>query len=279
MTTTHKFSMRKTELLVLVIAALVASCSYYQYEKQDQEEAVSVSYSQAKKVGKAPDFTRFDDVSEKKQAFFDYLRPGIELENQRVKKERSRLDIIQRRFKKGQLTAKDRQYASELGERYNVQLPEGGIDQAWLETMLHRVDVLPESLVLVQAANESAWGTSRFARKANNYFGQWCYSEGCGVVPLKRGDDMSHEVAKFKSVQQSIHGYFMNVNRNHAYEDLREIRYQRHVKDKSLTDTEAAIALTNGLLRYSERGEDYVKDIKTMIMHNQDFWEDNLTKQ
>ena len=71
----------------------------------------------------------------------------------------------------------------------------------------------------------------------------------------------------------------MNVNRNRAYEELREIRYQRHLRGESLTDTDAAIALTNGLLKYSERGEAYVKDLQAMIRHNQAFWEDTLTKK
>ena len=64
----------------------------------------------------------------------------------------------------------------------------------------------------------------------------------------------------------------MNVNRNNAYKALREIRYQRHLNDQSLTDTDAAMALTNGLLKYSERGEAYVNDLQSMIRHNQQFW-------
>tara|TARA_Y100001960_G_scaffold329799_1_gene422096 strand:+ start:355 stop:1206 length:852 start_codon:yes stop_codon:yes gene_type:complete len=274
--------MRKGEFIAIATAGLIASCSFYSYEQnltEERERRKSASSLEqasndlAQSVGSSPDFSAIQNTTEKKQAFFDYLTPGIALENQRVRKERERLELIEQSYKSHSLTASDESYAKRLGRLYNVTLTEEGITQSWLDNMLHRVDVLPEGLVLVQAANESAWGTSRFATQANNYFGQWCYSQGCGLVPLKRAEGMTHEVAKFSSVQQSIHGYFMNVNRNKAYFELREIRYQRHLQGKSLVDTEAALALTDGLLKYSERGEAYVNDLQSMIRHNKKFWE------
>ncbi|USD34047.1 glucosaminidase domain-containing protein [Vibrio coralliilyticus] len=280
--------MRKSEFIAIATAGLIASCSFYSYEKNEAQERerrkqaqmpeYSISFD-GHSVGQAPDFSAITDVKAKKQAFFDYLRPGIAFENQRILDERKRLNKIQARLQAGQLSSNDTNHAKRLGELYNVELEPFGINQQWLDQMFHRVDVIPEALVLVQGANESAWGTSRFAIQANNYFGQWCYSTGCGLVPMARGEGMTHEVAKFSSVQQSIQGYFMNVNRNLAYEDLREIRYQRHLSGESLTDTDAAIALTNGLLKYSERGEAYVKDLQAMIRHNQAFWEAPLTKE
>ncbi|MCW8335159.1 glucosaminidase domain-containing protein [Vibrio paucivorans] len=211
-------------------------------------------------------------VDEKKSRFFSALRPGIELENQRVLKERKRLEQIQQHLLDSELNAEDNAYAKRLGKLYRVNVPASGVDGEWVDKMLHRVDVLPEALVLTQAANESAWGTSRFAEQANNYFGQWCYSKGCGLVPLQRSEGMTHEVAKFDSVQQSIHGYFMNVNRNAAYHDLREIRYQRHLEGEDLLSVATATALTDGLLAYSERGQDYVDDLQAMIRHNNKYW-------
>lgn len=289
MTTIHKCSMRKSEFIAIAAASIIAGCSLYGYERNAAEErekkrvaAVATEMQQKVKpsaVGSAPNFAAITDVKQKKQAFFDYLRPGIALENQRVRNERLRLDSIQQNYLQQSLDDADKSYAQRLGKLYNVELPSDGISQQWLDDMLHRVDVIPEALVLVQGANESAWGTSRFATEANNYFGQWCYQSGCGLVPLQRGDGMTHEVAKFSSVQQSIYGYFMNVNRNNAYEELREIRYQRHLAGQSLTDTEAAMALSNGLLKYSERGEAYVNDLQSMIRHNQSFWENPIVKQ
>ncbi|WP_284193795.1 glucosaminidase domain-containing protein [Vibrio zhanjiangensis] len=281
MTTIHKCSMLKGEFITIAIAGLIAGSGFYDYEKRHQPKSAHTELvtqqlnSHGYSIGKAPDFASIQNTTAKKQAFFDYLRPGIAFENQRVLIERSRLDAIREDFLAGKVSNQDREYARILAKRYRVELDSSGINQQWLEQILHRVDVIPEALVLVQGANESAWGTSRFAIEANNYFGQWCYTSGCGVVPLQRGDGMTHEVAKFDSVQQSIEGYFMNVNRNKAYEELREIRYQRHLRGESLIDIEAAMALTQGLLKYSERGEDYVKDLQAMIRHNQTFWKDN----
>jgi len=277
--------MRRSEFIAIATAGLIASCSFYSYEQNRVEERERRKSSQvsnidsAQSVGTAPDFSAIKDTKQKKQAFFDYLRPGIALENKRVADERIKLESIEQAFNTQSLESSDISYAERLGRLYNVKLTTEGVTQSWLDKMLHRVDVLPEALVLVQAANESAWGTSRFATQANNFFGQWCYSQGCGLVPLQRSEGMTHEVAKFSSAQQSIHGYFMNVNRNKAYEDLREIRYQRHLNGESLVDTQAAMALTNGLLKYSERGEAYVNDLQSMIRHNQSFWESSQTPQ
>ncbi|TFH90253.1 glucosaminidase domain-containing protein [Vibrio ouci] len=282
--------MRKSEFIAIAAAGVIAGCSFYGYEQtqprvsetrveERKQNRLSDSQVAGKSVGGAPDFSAIKDTKQKKQAFFDYLRPGIALENQRIVKERVRLEQLKERFDNQTIESSDQSYAIKLGKLYKVEVPANGITDEWLDLMLHRVDVIPESLVLVQGANESAWGTSRFATQANNYFGQWCYSKGCGLVPLQRGEGMSHEVAKFSSVQQSIHGYFMNVNRNRAYEELREIRYQRHLAGQSLTDTEAAIALSNGLLKYSERGEAYVNDLQSMIRHNVQFWESPLANQ
>jgi Bax protein len=276
--------MRKSEFLTLATAGLLASCSFYGYEAQQQEEiqerknSVLVETQEETKlepltpIGNAPDFAAIKDVKQKKSAFFDYLRPGIAIENQRISGERKRLERIADNVANDLLTSNDWSDAKRLGRLYSVELTSEAMTDEWLDTMLHRVNVIPEALVLVQGANESAWGTSRFATQANNYFGQWCYSQGCGLIPLQRSEGMTHEVAKFNSVQQSIHGYFMNVNRNRAYESLREIRYQRQIAGKSLDDTAAAMALSDGLLKYSERGEAYVTDLQAMIRHNKIFW-------
>ena len=269
--------MRKFDLAATTAIIAMAVFGWYKFEYPAQYTA-QVSTNQVMFIGQAvaaaPDFAAIDNVTVKKQSFFDYLKPGVDLENQRVQKERARLERISEHFKQNTLTDEDKSYAKRLGKLYDVEMTVNGLDKAWLDKMLHRVNVLPEALVMTQAANESAWGTSRFATQANNYFGQWCYSKGCGMVPLQRNAGAFHEVASFDSVQESIHRYFMNVNRNKAYYDLREIRFERQVNAESLIDTQAAIALTNGLLKYSERGEAYVKDLQTMIRHNDAFWTD-----
>lgn len=213
------------------------------------------------------------DLNTKKEKFFAALWPGMQKENKRVESERTQLLEMKTLLSdKKTIDGKQLNIALRLSNAYNYALPESGVDDAWLNEMLLRVDVLPPSLVLTQAANESAWGTSRFAKEGNNFFGQWCYSEGCGLVPLQRVEGATHEVAKFDSPQESIHAYFMNVNRNAAYEKLRKIRAKLTEEGKNLKSEDAAIALTNGLLGYSERGQDYVDDLQSMIQHNSDYW-------
>ena len=252
-------------------SVMLVSCVYKITQKQPEPE-VSLGSVELAQLGEKPDFQSFADISAKKQAFFDYLRPGIEAENQRILKEREYLLGLQSAFDENRLSEGQLASTNELAERYKVPLPEGGVSQGWLDKMNLRVNVLPETLVLTQAANESAWGTSRFAREANNYFGQWCYQKGCGLVPLQRNDGASHEVAKFASAAESVHRYFMNVNRNKAYAQLRKIRSGLVLGGVNLMSTKAASELTNGLLKYSERGQDYVNDLQAMIRHNAQYW-------
>ena len=226
----------------------------------------------APKYGSTPDFSAIKDVSEKKRAFFDFLLPGIRYENKRISNERATLLAMQEVLNSGELTSEQRAYAMSLGKLYGEEVAQGDINQAWLSNMLIKVNVLPESLVLTQAANESAWGTSRFAREANNYFGQWCYRPGCGLVPLQRTEGATHEVAKFSTAAGSIHAYFMNVNRNRAYRNLRKIRQDLVHLHQDLESVDSAKALTAGLLSYSERGQDYVNDLLTMIRVNHKYW-------
>jgi Bax protein len=133
--------------------------------------------------------------------------------------------------------------------------------------------VIPPSLVLAQAANESAWGTSRFARRGNNLFGQWCFSQGCGLVPRGRVEGASHEVASFSSPYRSVRSYIQNLNRHPTYQLLRDIRLKARNRD----DIASGPSLAAGLLGYSERGEDYVEEIRNMIRHNNlDYYDDDF---
>jgi len=129
------------------------------------------------------------------------------------------------------------------------------------------VDEVPEALVLVQAANESAWGTSRFARIGLNFFGIWCYKPKCGMIPNGRSGNDKHEVAAFKSVEQAVQHYFYNINTHAAYKVFREIRRQLRAENHPLK----AEILASGLLAYSSRGEHYVLEITKMIEQNQSY--------
>jgi Bax protein len=136
-------------------------------------------------------------------------------------------------------------------------------DDDWQE-LLARVNAIPVSLALAQAANESAWGTSRFAREANNFYGQWCFQKGCGLVPARRDKNKTHEVAAFKSPKESVERYIHNLNSHNAYKTLRKIRNRLRTENKLIT----GIELAEGLLHYSERGKEYIKELQSMIKFN-----------
>ena len=117
---------------------------------------------------------------------------------------------------------------------------------------------------LLQAAIESAWGTSRFAREGNNLFGQWCFSPGCGIVPDERPIGEGYEVASFETVLESVASYMRNLNTGWAYRELREIREQMRLDGRQPDPAEFA----DGLLSYSERGPVYIEVIRSMLRHN-----------
>lgn len=273
-------SASKSLALKVTALALVGSISLigpYIYQEEERRRTTEQSANSTDQFGdltvssSTPNFAAIEDVNEKKDTFFSFLRPSINIENKRITKERAFLTKLSESGL-NKIDSEDASYAKRLGKLYSLPVPSEGLDLAWLTEMLNRVNVLPEALVLTQAANESAWGTSRFATKANNYFGHWCYTKGCGLVPLQRNKGSSHEVATFSSSQESVHRYFMNLNRNRAYADLRAIRAKLAAQGDDLLTTETATELTNGLLKYSERGSDYVTDLQAMIRHNEVYW-------
>ena len=150
----------------------------------------------------------------------------------------------------------------KLGSKY--RLPELDIEMDGLVQLLNRVDEIPVSMVLAQAAIESAWGTSRFARDANNLFGQWCYKKGCGLVTLRRNPGSKHEVKKFDSVEDAIEEYLHNLNTNNAYNYLREVRKNLRQDNQVLSGNK----LAEGLLNYSEMREKYIEEVRAVIRIN-----------
>jgi len=206
-----------------------------------------------------PDFTKFVDVKEKKRTFFNYLYPMIVQVNTKLQKVRNELVALKQQ---PNLSAEQGRRVNQLAEEYKV---DENLDIRYkLDALLIKIDTLPPSLVLAQGANESSWGTSRFARKANNYFGQWCFKKGCGLVPKRRADEAFHEVAKFDSVYESVESYMRNLNRHPAYSELRQIRSELRKQNNYISGQ----ALAHGLEKYSERGEEYIAEINQMIRFN-----------
>jgi len=211
-----------------------------------------------------PDFTTYSDSSSKKEAFYSYLLPMIHKANLEVIRERQWLSVMADKMLEGlSLNDQELDELSKFEARYAMKAR--GLSSAErIGSLLLRVDVVPASLVVAQAAKESGWGTSRFATQGNNYFGIWCFYQGCGLTPLRREQGRAHEVATFGSVEQGVRYYVRTINTHVAYNDLRKVRARAKLMQKTAFGEE----LADGLIRYSERGMAYVREIQSMIRFN-----------
>ncbi len=218
-------------------------------------------------AGIIPAFGRDGDVEKKKRAFFAYLRPIVEAENDRVMDQRRRLRLIYEDHRKGRAVSwSDAKWLEWLLEEYEVEGREG--ENLW-ETLLRRVDMIPADLALVQAAKESGWGTSRFAREGNSLFGQRCNVEGCGLVPGRREPGETYEVAVFDTVDESVRSYIRNLNTYGAYRSFRRLRFRQR-RAGTIPDGHT---LAGQLPSYSERGIEYLHEIRAMIRANRPFFD------
>ena len=167
-----------------------------------------------------PDFASINSISARKQQFFDYLEVFVIAENIAITQFRDELDDYLKITNSGAgFSEFERAWVFRLARRYQIEV-ENYSEKEIVDELLLRVDVLPVSLALAQAANESAWGTSRFALEGNNIFGQWCYEQGCGIVPARRQAGAIHEVRSFVSVEDAIESYFLNINSHPSYSYL-----------------------------------------------------------
>lgn len=211
-----------------------------------------------------PDFESITDVELKKKTFFSFLDSYIENENQHMLTNREALlafaEIVE---DGGELSANEQETFDAIAAEYRMQDSELPMAEL-IDELLVRADIIPVALALAQAANESGWGTSRFAREGNNLFGQWCFDEGCGLVPGQRADDKSHEVRAFASIEHAVKAYFRNLNSNPTYEYMRELRAQMRMLGQEIDP----VVLASGLTRYSERGHVYVAELQSMIHTN-----------
>ena len=211
-----------------------------------------------------PDFASMKDVKQKKRAFFEYIYPLLVVANNAVLEKRKKLGQIQADLNAGdKLTTGELEFLTAISEEYSLK-PKDPASKQNVDKLLRAVDYVPPALALAQSANESAWGTSRFANEGNNFFGQWCFKKGCGIVPARRDAGSKHEVRKFASTQGSVSAYVKNINTGRAYSSLRSVRAKARGKNAMLTGHDLAA----GLVKYSARGQEYVKEIRSMIRTN-----------
>jgi Bax protein len=213
-----------------------------------------------------PDFSRIENGSQRKAAFFTFLHPYIDESNAGVLASRARLAGIRRQWRGGPLGRRHLYWLHQMGAAAGMELDR--FDQpteAQLQELSLRIDIIPPSLALAQAALESGWGTSRFAREGNNLFGMWCYEPGCGMIPRHRPAGATYEVTSYYSPRESFDAYIRNLNSNPAYESLRLLREQSRRDGESPT----GLDLADGLYRYSQEQWAYVGKVKGLIRSNE----------
>lgn len=259
-------SKRKHELVAAAVisAAMLVLILFVQQFASPTTSTVPSTIAESGPIRVFPDFASISNIGVKKQQFFDYLQDYIRAENINIAIIRKQLLSYAEIVNTGvALSDHESEWLLELVVTYRLQADSNN-EQQIVEDLLLRVDEIPVSLALAQAANESAWGTSRFATEGNNIFGQWCFVEGCGIVPRRRADGAVHEVKSFASVEAAIQAYFLNINSNQPYEYLRELRAYMRNEDQVLD----SLVLAFGLGSYSERGDSYVDEVQTLILQN-----------
>ena len=209
------------------------------------------------------DTFNFENFSNSKQDFIKTLLPLISYENQKILIERKNLfNIKEALVNEKTLNNQDLVYLRKIAKKYKIKTNnKHKIDL--INQLLISIDIIPNSIVLAKAANESGWGTSRFAKEYNALFGEYTYDFSKGVIPLKREEGKKHLVKAFSSYNNSIKSYFRNINTHYAYEKFRLIRKQ--MRDKN--NFSNINLLVERLSTYAE-DNNYVKTINSIIESN-----------
>ncbi len=199
------------------------------------------------------DLYNLQSVKLKKETFIQIVLPLIVAENEKILEDREKLKtLVGKKF----TTDAEKQWLRQKLFEYKVKKQD-------LEELLLRMDMIPVSIALAQAAKESGWGTSRFALEGNAIFGQWTW-DGQGIAPLDRDGDKNHKILKFPILRASVKAYKNNLNTHKSYNKFRERRKQFRNKNKSIK----GLDLTDTLKNYAQTGSEYTKILNQIIKQN-----------
>ena len=199
------------------------------------------------------DLDEIQSVQLKKETFIKIVLPLIVAENEK---------ILDDRFKLKQITS--RKITSDVEKQWLRQkFLEYKVKKGSINELNSRMDIIPASIALAQAAKESGWGTSRFALEGNAIFGQWTWS-GSGIAPLLRDKSKNHKILRFPILRASVKAYKNNLNTHKSYVKFREKRQRLREKNKKIR----GLDLTDTLGNYAETGKDYIKTLEKIIVQN-----------
>jgi Bax protein len=196
------------------------------------------------------------DIAKRKRRFVGLVLPLILAENDAILAARQAVEGYRATLAEGRVPSRaERRLIAHLMERYDARDP---------ADLAARVDIVPPSLALAQAAIESGWGTSRFAREGNALFGERTWSTGLGLVPTARADNATFEVRTFATLAHAVRSYMNNLNSNEAYAPFRAARAA--LRDEARGIDGASLVWTLG--GYSEQGDDYVALVHAVMRDN-----------
>ena len=210
--------------------------------------------------------TKEVSVADKKRLFFRLIAPVVLRINEIILEDRDRAKELTERLAEGQsVRPEDQAWLTELAAKYKVLESTGKrLNSDAFAELLMRVDIVPPSLSLAQAASESGWGTSRFAAEGNSLFGQWTWGKGLKPTEQRTSKLGDYRVAAFDSTAQAAYSYALNLNTARAYRGLRLKRADLRRQSLRISGTVLAETLVN----YSERGQAYVDDLKALMREN-----------
>ena len=195
-----------------------------------------------------------DSIKNRKQIFIQIVLPLVLSENESILAERKKIIFLS---KSRSISKNDQTWLDKKFKYYKVK-------KRNYDTLLSKVDIIPPSLAIAQAAYESGWGTSRFALEGNSLFGQRTWASKSGLVPLDRGQDQTFKVTKFDIIRASVKAYKKNLNTHQSYENLRLERKKMRDQGKEIS----GIKLSQHLDKYSEIKDKYVFYLQKIIEQN-----------
>ena len=204
------------------------------------------------------DFAQINSTHQRRELFLRSLLPIVLVENRRLQEQRALASWLL----DGNMPvvgSPTHDWLFNVAKQFRIR---GDLTKpAIRDKFLGRLDIIPPALALAQAAIETGWGSSRFALEGNSLFGQWSYAKNSGLEPSQRDEAATHLVASFPDLQASVRSYMRNLNTGNAYHEFRTARATARANAQPLRATELAAHLH----RYSQRGEDYVADIRSII--------------
>lgn len=201
----------------------------------------------------------FANIQNSKEQFLERIYELIEDENTQILKEREfALNTIRNNFFELLNNDNLRNKLINIKEKYKI-------DKLYsIEEYDKKINIIPPSLALAQAAVESAWGRSRFYKEANNIFGHWTYNTKNGLVPKNRDLGKKHLIRIFSTLKESVQAYMLNLNRNKAYKEFQEQRYIANLKSLKIDGLELSKTMNN----YSGIAQKYLDILESVILSN-----------